>query len=217
MSQPLINFINVNFSFTKPPKTILQNFNFSLLPKDKVVIFGPSGSGKSTLLHLILGFHQPQSGTILFRHQPLTPNHTHQLRRQTAYLDQDVVLGRGPVQQVFQDYFHFQANRHLQPTTTSFKKTLHSLGLEEKILSKEVSQLSGGERQRLALALALLLNKPILLLDEITSALDPQSKQLVVNHLTQLTDKTILLVTHDQIWKQQPGFKLFDFKEKRWQ
>jgi len=214
-TSPLIHFDQVNFSFHQPPKTILKNFNFSIYPKDKIIVFGKSGSGKSTLINLILGFYQPQKGTIFYKNQPLNPTTIWQLRRHIAYVDQDATLGQGIVKNIFQEYLHFQANRHLKLKPSTFTRYFNSLGLSPNLLQKDVSQVSGGERQRLALSLALLLDRPILLLDEVTSALDPESKQLVVKLITQLTNKTILLVTHDKIWKQQAQFKLFDFKEKQ--
>ncbi len=216
-SSPLINFDRVNFAFKSPPKTILKNFTFSIFPQDKIIVFGQSGSGKSTLINLILGFQQPQSGTILYQNQPLNSTNIWQLRRQIAYVDQDATFGQGLVNQTLQEYLHFQTNKHLKLKSTEITTTLSLLGLTPSILQKDISQLSGGERQRLSLSLALLLNRPILLLDEITSALDPESKQLVVSTLNKLQSKTILLVTHDKIWQQQPHFKFFNFKEKRWQ
>ena len=70
--------------------------------------------------------------------------------------------------------------------------------LNDISLFKDVSELSGGEKQRLSLIVALLLKRPILLLDEISSALDPKCKQAVADYLTQ-SDQTIVLVTHDPV------------------
>ena len=83
-------------------------------------------------------------------------------------------------------------------------------------MAKNISQLSGGERQRLALVIALLLKRPVIILDEITSSLDPNLKKKIISELLKNVDSTLLVITHDKEWQKARGVRVFDFKEKKW-
>ena len=217
MNRFAIKFNQLNFTFKSKP--ILQNFNLQIPTNTTTVIFGKSGTGKSTLLQLLLGFYQPQSGKIIVNRQTLNSRTVWHIRQQIAYLDQTATLGPNEAtpQQLLREYFNFKANSHLSYSSSQLNSLLHQLQLPQQLLTQPLHQLSGGERQRFGLIFALLLDRPILLLDELTSALDPQTKQAVVNLILQLQHKTILLVTHDQIWKQQTKIKLYNFERQQWE
>jgi putative ABC transport system ATP-binding protein len=99
-------------------KFVLRNFSFSVSSGDKLNIAGRSGIGKTTLFRLLLGFDRPDSGTIYFEGEPLTEERAWAVRRKVAYVSQDLNIGRGRVQQLFDDtlslkpIIHFASNRN---------------------------------------------------------------------------------------------------------
>ena len=210
----MITFTNISLQLSGV--TIFDKFNFQIDSGEKVVIFGKSGTGKSTLLRLLMGFEVPEDGSISFFGKELTAENIFQIRRQIAYVDQDVMLGEGKVRDVFQGYLRLQANQDVKFPEEKLQQELSEFDLSLSLLDKDVSHLSGGERQRMALVLAMLLHRPVMVLDEVTSALDTASKKLVINRLLREKQTTLLVVTHDLEWKKQKGVKVFDFKEKAW-
>ncbi len=217
-TQPIIQFKHVFLDFKTKNKTkeIFNDCNFTVNPGQKVVVFGKSGSGKSTLLNLILGFKQPKSGSVFFKGQKVTPHNIWQVRSQIAYVDQDVMMGEGKVKEIIDEYFSFAVNTSQKFSLLEMKKHFQDFDLDLSLLEKDISHLSGGERQRLALVVALLLKRPVMILDEVTSALDPAAKQLVIKKLLKNKKITLLVITHDQEWQHEPGVKVFNFKEKVW-
>lgn len=214
MPQKLIEFKNINLSFKG--KTIFKDFNFVINSGEKVVVFGKSGTGKSTLLNLLLGFNEAESGGIFFKGQKITGQNIWQIRQEIAYVDQDVMMGEGQVQEIIAEYFSFAANAKKQYSSQELTELLEKFDLDPLILTKEIKQLSGGERQRLALVVALLLKRPVMVLDEVTSSLDPASKSIAIEQLLKNAQASLLIITHDREWQEQKNVKIFDFKEKQW-
>ena len=163
---------------------------------DKVTLSGPSGSGKSTLLRCIIGF-VPFSGVIHLKGEPLNTHSIWRLRRQMAYVDQEPDLGSGRVRETLERPFSFKANHAIPFQPHEVDALFERFLLPSSLQSKEMKNLSGGEKQRVALIAALLLKRPLLLLDEAASALDANSKQQVREYLCDRPDITILSVSHD--------------------
>lgn len=186
------------------------------MAREKVVVFGKSGSGKSTLLNLLLGFVEPDSGEIFFENIKINSKNIWEVRRKIAFVDQDVMIGEGEVQKIIDEYSSLDANSEHQLKPKELEELLKKFDLDNSILSKNINQLSGGEKQRLALVIALLLKRPVIILDEITSALDPNLKNKVIAELLKNADITLLVITHDKEWQKAPGVRVFDFKEKKW-
>ena len=214
MKQKIIEFRNINLSFKS--KTIFKDFNFIINSGEKIIVFGKSGTGKSTLLNLLLGFKQPESGEIFFKGEKITAQNIWDIRKQIAYVDQDVMMGEGHVQKIIAEYFSFAANSKIKFTPLELTELLEKFDLEPVILTKNISQLSGGEKQRLALVVALLLKRPVMVFDEVTSSLDPASKTIVIRELLKNSKSTLLIITHDEEWQYQKNVRIFDFKEKKW-
>ena len=214
MKQKIIEFRNINLSFKS--KTIFKDFNFIINSGEKIIVFGKSGTGKSTLLNLLLGFKQPESGEIFFKGEKITAQNIWDIRKQIAYVDQDVMMGEGHVQKIIAEYFSFAANSKIKFTPLELTELLERFDLEPVILTKDIGQLSGGEKQRLALVVALLLKRPVMALDEVTSSLDPASKTIVIRELLKNSKSTLLIITHDEEWQYQKNVRIFDFKEKKW-
>jgi putative ABC transport system ATP-binding protein len=179
-------------------KFVLQDFSFSIAEGDKVNIAGRSGIGKTTLFRLLLGFEQPDSGTIYYKNKPLTDASVWELRQNVAYVSQDLNIGRGNVQAFFDETMSYKANLHHKHATE--KELLQHLAyfeLPETILAKNIEELSGGEKQRIAIVNSLILKRSIFLLDEVTSALDQYLKAKVLDFFLGNEKFTVLYISHD--------------------
>ncbi len=191
---PIIRFDQV--SVTANEQTLLSDVSFTLHAGEKAVLCGKSGSGKSSVLRTLLGLHAVTSGTVYFQEQPLTPSSIQSIRSCTAYIGQEPMLGAETVRAALLLPFQFKTHREHSPTERQLLEVLQRLQLPTDILSRESSRISGGEKQRIALARGLLLGKKLYLLDEVTSALDAESKQVVFDVFA-APELTVLSVAHD--------------------
>lgn len=183
-----------NLSYSTPQKSVLKNLSFSMQRGEIAALIGVSGSGKSTLFRLMMGLIEPESGEIIIDGQA-----HHFAAESTSYMGQNDLLL--PWRDILSNLLLFT---ELGPNPTGEKKEealrlLKILGLENWKHAFP-NQLSGGMRQRVALARTLLLNRPLLLLDEPFSSLDVVLREQLYALLRGIRDqygKTILLVTHD--------------------
>ena len=176
--------------------TLPMTFDLQVAAGERIAIIGPSGAGKSTLLNLIAGFVLPTQGNIWLNGE----NHT----RSAPY--------ERPVSMLFQENNLFPHLTVQQNLALGLKTNLKLTALEQdqieqvadavgltSFLSRLPNSLSGGQKQRVALARCLLRDKPILLLDEPFSALDPELRMDMLNLIDALCyskNLTLLLVTH---------------------
>jgi putative ABC transport system ATP-binding protein len=188
-----------NVSLQSDNTQILHNISFEIKSEEKIVFRGKSGSGKSSILKVIIGALVPTSGKILYRNNPVTAANIAKIRSEMAYIPQEPLLGATTVRDSLLLPFSFKAHRKHYPTDSRLIQQLESLHLPAAILNQQSSQVSGGEKQRLAIARALLLGKKIFLADEITSALDTESKQAVIKCLM-APEHTVISVSHDPDW-----------------
>jgi putative ABC transport system ATP-binding protein len=180
-------------------KIILSDISFTLGTGEKAVLCGKSGSGKSTVLKTVLGLLSLTRGAVYFEGKPLNPITITAIRSQTAYIGQDPIMGADTVHDALLLPFQFKAHRDHKPTDTQIIAVLEQLHLPTDILKQDSNRISGGEKQRIALARGLLLGKSLYLLDEVTSALDVESKQAVFDVFTN-PNLTVLSVAHDPDW-----------------
>ncbi|MCW1916195.1 ABC transporter transmembrane domain-containing protein [Luteolibacter sp. GHJ8] len=194
-------FDNVSFRYpSRPDAPVLHELSFIAEPGKRIALVGPSGAGKSTVFSLILGFHEPESGRVLFDESNAADLELAAIRKQIAVVPQEVMLFGGSIRENIEygrpgasaediEAAAKQANAH------EFISKLPE-GYDTLVGPRGV-KLSGGQRQRIAIARAILADPRILLLDEATSALDTESERLVNEALERLmTGRTSLVIAH---------------------
>ncbi|MEU0082591.1 ectoine/hydroxyectoine ABC transporter ATP-binding protein EhuA [Streptomyces sp. NPDC006274] len=200
-SDALIRFDNVTKRFGD--HTVLDDLCFSVRPGKHVTLIGPSGSGKTTILRLLMTLERPEEGTITVNGKKLFPADEKERRE-----------ARKQIGMVFQQFNLFPNMTVLRNLTEApvrvlgmskdeaearAKDLLEMVGLADRAGAKP-TQLSGGQQQRVAIARALAMRPQVLLLDEVTSALDPELVAGVLDLLRDIartTDITMLCVTHE--------------------
>jgi ABC-type iron transport system FetAB ATPase subunit len=209
-SEKAVHLNKLNLSFDGQP--VLKDLSLSVHHGGKVTLTGPSGSGKSTVLRCILGLVLPDSGTISVLGETVTRHNIWQIRRHIAYVAQEPDLGTDSVKEVIETPFTFRANSRLGNNLARLPAIMERFNLPHTLLDKQINRLSGGEKQRIALVIAILLDRPIVLLDEASSALDTKNKQAVADYFMQAENTTVLSVAHDTEWL---GFatRVVDMKE----
>lgn len=190
-----------NLRVVKKNKTILGNINLTVNEGDKILLTGESGSGKSTLIKSLL-FFEEFSGTISFHGRPIAVDNLVDFRRRVGYVGQLLPTFDQPVQEFIKIPFRYRANRSLKYDPTRLDTLLTRLNFDASVLGKNFSDLSGGERQRILILQALLLDKPVYLLDEITSALDQKNIEEVVALVTGDKEKTVISISHNAEWRR---------------
>jgi putative ABC transport system ATP-binding protein len=193
----LLRFENV--TVTSRNNTLLENVSFSVKEAEKIVLMGKSGAGKSTLLKTIVGGYSITRGSISFRGRSILPDNIYQVRSLIAFVDQEPILGAERVKDALLLPFRFKAHKKDFPSAQRIDEVLSSLNLSQQILPQLSFEISGGEKQRIVIGRAILLNKTIFLLDEITSALDPESK-MAVKTLFSNSHYTVISISHDPEW-----------------
>ncbi len=210
MDQPVIRVENLRKSFGA--LTVIDGLSFDVARGEKLALIGPSGSGKTTILRILMTLETISGGRIEICGEPLF-----HMRRGGAEVPADEAhlhRMRRHIGMVFQHFNLFPHksvldNITLAPILTKGEtrpaaearacELLEMVGLSDKA-SAMPAQLSGGQKQRVAIARALALNPQIMLFDEVTSALDPELVEEVLEVMERLaaeTDMTMLLVTHE--------------------
>ena len=179
--------------------TLFNGLNAEIFKNEKVAIVGESGSGKSTLINVLLGFVPEFEGEIIIDHKELNEKNIHEIRKETAYVPQELSFSIFPtVKKLFYRPFEFKANKHLYPSKKQIKEIFDLFELDLNLLERPIKEISGGQKQRIVLAGGILLKKPLLFLDEPTSALNTSIKNKISDYILQLKDTTIIASTHDE-------------------
>ncbi|MEQ5571501.1 iron ABC transporter ATP-binding protein FetA [Providencia huaxiensis] len=195
-SNLLLQLNNIGYSIEQ--KTILDNVQINLQAGDFKLITGPSGCGKSTLLKIVASLISPTQGTIKFQGKDITTILPETYRQQVSYCTQTPTLFGQTVNDNL--VFPYQI-RKLPFNKDKVISDLQLFSLHPSILEKGINELSGGEKQRVSLIRNLQFLPQVLLLDEITSALDEENKIKVnefIHHLASDKKIGVLWVTHDQ-------------------
>jgi len=210
----MIKFSNVGLAYSG--RAILDNFSFEVKTGEKVVVLGKSALGKSSLLLLILGFIVPDKGEIIFDGKRINEKNVWNVRRQVAYVDQDVSIGAGKVFEWMAFVSGLRVNASLDFGDKKIRELLGYFELGGDVFHKDVGELSGGERQRLSIAVSVLLGRSVFLLDEATSALDEHLKKLVARFFLEKDDWTVVVVSHDPVWLDSPSVRILNLEAERW-
>ena len=175
---------------------LLEGINYELGDGENLAILGQSGSGKSTLAKLI-SFSEPKSGgKIYINNEEITDKN--ELKKDIRYILQNQKQALNPALKVKTAIAHVRSYLKLSFSENELKELMGNLNLKDEILEKYPSQLSGGEATRVGILLALLSKPKILICDEITSGLDNETKQKIINLLLGLDEKiSIIFITHD--------------------
>jgi len=198
--QGAIECRQMNFTYPHQQNAALTNLNLTIKPGEKIGIIGRSGSGKSSLAKLLVGLYQPDSGALLVDGVDIRQIDVSELRHNIGYVPQDIQLLSGTLRDnLVSGARYVEDEMVLQAAELAgvheFAR-LHPKGYELQV-GERGQNLSGGQRQNVALARALLLNPPILLLDEPTSAMDNTGEERLKQRLQAVIEnKTVVLVTH---------------------
>ncbi|MDF5723953.1 MAG: energy-coupling factor ABC transporter ATP-binding protein [Rhizonema sp. PD38] len=181
---------NLTYHPTASSTAILKSINLDLAPQKLGLIIGPSGSGKSTLLEILSGLAEPTSGSVLWREQELISEQLQQLAGLVFQFPERHFCGGSILEELRLGHPELGIER--------VNHALSEVGLEHLTRATPPHALSGGQQRRLALAVQLIRQPHLLLLDEPTAGLDWSMRQQLVNLLAKLKkDWTLLIVTHD--------------------
>lgn len=198
------DFTFAHVSFNHGEKPILIDISMTIPASSITVLQGPSGAGKTTLIDLLIGLHKPDKGEIMIGKQPLAETDITAFRHRIGYVPQELAL------------FHDTIRENISLSEPGIKdedihEALRLAGAGDFIaslpkgLDTDVGEyggkLSGGQRQRISLARALVRKPEILILDEVTSALDPETEAAIVDNIAGLRGRyTIIAITHRPAW-----------------
>ena len=207
----------VNVSFSHPRTPVLRDVSMEFPKGTITVLTGPSGAGKTTITDLLIGFRTPDSGQVLIDDRPLQEFALHRWRAMLGYVPQELVLFHDTV-------FANIALGDPEIGEAEVRAALKAAGALDFVESmaeglhtpvgEKGAKISGGQRQRIALARALVTQPRLLILDEVTSALDPETERAIVENILALRGQsTIIAITHraafldiaDQIYELADG------------
>lgn len=230
MSEPnnaeKITFSKVSKHFG--PKVVLRDLDLSVRPGERVTLIGPSGSGKTTILRLLMGLERVTDGTIQVNGEYFS--HMERGGKLVPASEKYLRSARRRIGMVFQQYNLFPNMTVLRNITEAPVRVLGKPRDEAEARARELltmvglegsadhrpRQLSGGMQQRVAIARALAMEPEVLLLDEVTAALDPELIGGVLNVLRDIaatTDITMLVVTHEMRFAQDISDRVLMFDE----
>ena len=193
-------------SYSIDGKVIFDSLNLSFPERSKTCLFGRIGSGKTTLINIIMGYVLPQSGHVLFDGHSLPPRI---IRDNISYVRQNHRL----FNRTLLENIVYGCSSNITVTAVENLMTSHGLNsvfgnhsLMDKI-GKNGCHLSGGQRQIIVLLRAALRDRPIVILDEPTSAMDEDMREMIVNFSkTAFAEKTVIFITHDSNIRRTYGF-----------
>ena len=195
-----IEFKNVGFTYPNSDKSTLNNLNFRINEGEHIAIIGKIGSGKSTIHKLLLSLYVPNEGAILVDNIDTKQLDPTELRKNIAYVSQDVLLFNGTVKEnIVYRLPHIDDEKIIEAATVSGVMDFinkHPKGFDMPV-GERGAFLSGGQRQSIAIARAILQDYPIVLLDEPTSAMDSSTEAKFIKSIKEyLKGKTMILVTY---------------------
>ncbi|MEN4936124.1 iron ABC transporter ATP-binding protein FetA [Pantoea agglomerans] len=184
-------------AFSVGDRQLLKPVSLQLYQGDCVLLTGPSGSGKSTFLKILASLITPTSGQLFFRNSDITTLRAEAYRQQVSYCFQTPQLFG---QTVYDNLALPWQIRRQKPQRDKLVAALESVNLSPDMLNKPVEQLSGGEKQRVGLMRNLQFMPEVLLLDEVTSALDEENRLSVLSLINRISAEekvAVVRISHD--------------------
>ena len=187
-------------------RTVFQNINLQFAAGKVYALIGNSGCGKTTLLNILAKPEPYDKGSISYRGQELKQIKSHHFfKNELGYLFQNFGLLENETVAANLELGLIGQKWTKQEKKQREEEVLEKVGLDYLTLDQKIYELSGGEAQRVALAKVILKDPPLILADELTAALDPETSQEVMNLLLSLKkpDRLIILATHNPaIWEK---------------
>ena len=197
-----------NLSYQVEGKKILNNISLSIEKGAFLTISGPSGSGKSTLLKMIASIISPTTGDIFYKEKSINEYEVTDYRKEVSYSFQNAALFGETVQENLAFPFEIRGEEFDRQQAAH---ALKIVSLSESYLDKEINTLSGGEKQRVALIRNIMFLPEVLLLDEVTSALDGENRRIIGEAIRKLNKEngiTVLWVTHNEEEINESDYKI---------
>ena len=198
--QPGIAFEGVHFAYPGVRKAALEGLTFSLAPGERVGVVGASGAGKSSVVRLLLRLYDPQQGVVRIGGDDLRALDPEHVRRLIAVVAQDTYLFHGTVEYNLRLGRPDASEHEIEAAARAANAHDFIVALPEgyrTMIGERGTRLSGGQRQRLAIARALLLDAPILVLDEALSSVDAENEAVIQQALDRLMQgRTTLILAH---------------------
>lgn len=196
-----VEFKQVGFKYDNTDQAALHGISFTVKAGQRIALVGKSGSGKTTLVNLLVRFHDYQQGEILLDGVALSELKLKNLRRQMAYVGQDIMLFNDTIRN---NIAYGELRSVSDDEVMAAAKAAHAMEFIEQfpqgmetLVGDNGTLLSGGQRQRIAIARAILADAPILILDEATSALDTESERYIQAALEHLQHgRTTFMIAH---------------------
>lgn len=195
-----VEFKGVTFAYQNGDRPALTGFDLMLAPGEHVALVGPSGAGKSTVANLLLGFIEPQAGTILVNGVDITRLELSAWLKHIAYVPQSAHLFYGTVADNIRLSREEASPAEVEAAAAAAGAHAFITALPQgynTIVGEGGQGLSGGEKRRLAIARAFLKDAPLLILDEPTAGLDARHEQEIQLSLDRLiSGRTVLVIAH---------------------
>ena len=195
-----IEFENVSFKYEDIERNIIENMSFRIEPKTKTAIVGKSGTGKTTIFKMLLREYENNSGTIKFDGKDIKEFNEESFRNAISIVNQEPILLNMSIKENLLMVNEKATQEEIENACklANIDEFIHQLPNQyDEIINENNNNISVGQKQRIAIARAILRDTPILLFDEITSALDNHSKNKIEETIEKLAKmKTIILIAH---------------------
>ncbi|MCB0369512.1 MAG: ATP-binding cassette domain-containing protein, partial [Bdellovibrionales bacterium] len=199
LKSPILRVENLWFRYDQSLPWILKGLNFEIKEGEKIGIIGRTGSGKTSLIQALYGFYPFEKGNIYLNNKtPIIDLDINYYRQHFAYISQEPVLFQGLLRENL-DPLYKHSNDELMTALlqVGFIKKLDETHLLSLKIEERGKNLSLGERQLLCLARTLIQNSPIVILDEATSSVDPQSEEIMVKATEDFfKNRTQIIIAH---------------------